>query len=86
MDWFIYMIRCVDGTLYTGVTTDVGRRYKEHASGGPKSAKYLRGRGPLVLVYQRLIGSRSEALIEERRVKRLPKYKKEALLDKLSSY
>lgn len=80
MTWFVYMIRCADGSLYTGVTTDVGRRFEEHASGSPKAAKYLRGRGPFVLVYSQAIGSHSEALVEERRIKRLKKSDKEALL------
>ena len=79
MTWFVYIIRCADGSLYTGVTTDVGRRFEEHSSGGPKAAKYLRGRGPFVLVYSHVIGSHSEALIEERRIKRLKKSDKEAL-------
>jgi putative endonuclease len=74
------MIRCADGSLYTGVTTEVARRFEEHSSGGPKAAKYLRGRGPFVLVYSRAIGSRSKALLEERRIKRLKKTDKEALL------
>jgi len=80
MNWFVYMIRCANGALYTGVTTDVERRFGEHASGGPKAAKYLRGRGPMVLVYSCQVGSRSEALVEERRIKRLKKSDKEALL------
>lgn len=80
MNWFVYMIRCADGSLYTGVTTDVARRFEEHPGGGPKAAKYLRGRGPFVLVYSQAIGSHLEALIEERRMKRLKKSDKEALL------
>lgn len=82
MTWFVYMIRCADGSLYTGVTTDVGRRFEEHASGGPKAAKYLRGRGPFALVYSQAIGSHSEALLEERRIKGLRKSGKEELLGK----
>lgn len=80
MTWFVYMIHCADGSLYTGVTTDVDRRFEEHSSGGSKAAKYLRGRGPFVLVYSCAIGSHSEALIEERRIKRLKKTDKQALL------
>ncbi len=80
MTWSVYIIRCGDGSLYTGITTDVERRFEEHAGGGPKAAKYLRGRGPLALVYRREVGSRSEALIEERRVKGLKRSDKEALL------
>ena len=49
--WFIYIIRCADGSLYTGITTDVSRRFAEHARSGPRAARYLRGRGPLTLVF-----------------------------------
>ena len=74
------MIRCGDDTIYTGVAIDVSRRLVEHQSGGPKSAKYTRGRGPLKLVYQRLVGSRAEACAEEYRIKQLTKAEKEAML------
>lgn len=80
MSWSVYMVRCADRSLYTGISTDVERRFAEHSEGGPKSAKYLRGRGPLTLVYQKSAGSRSEALIEELRLKRLSKSEKELLL------
>ncbi len=80
MIWHLYMIRCADGSLYTGITTDVARRFAEHSSGSPKSAKYLRGRAPLKLVYTIEVGTQSEALVEERRVKRLSKAQKIALI------
>ena len=80
MMWHIYMIRCADDSLYTGVATNVVRRFEEHNSGGPKAAKYVRGRGPLKLVYSKAIGTRSEALREELRIKRLTKAQKERLL------
>lgn len=76
MIWWVYIIRCADGSFYTGISTDVARRFEEHASGSPKSAKYLRGRAPLELIYHREVGTQSEALIEERRIKRLSKPKK----------
>jgi putative endonuclease len=79
-DWFVYMIRCRDASLYTGITTDVPRRFAEHQENGNTGAKYLRGRGPLTLVFQKSIGSRSIALSVERKVKKLPKTKKEELL------
>lgn len=78
--WSLYMIRCRDGELYTGVTTDVSRRFAEHQGGGPKAAKYLRGKAPLQLVYQELVGSRSEALKREIQVKKLTRQQKLALL------
>ena len=69
--WSVYIIRCGDGSLYTGIATDVERRFGENISQGPKSAKYLRGRLPLELVYRREIGNRSEASKEELRIKRM---------------
>ena len=80
MEWSIYMLRCGDDSLYTGVATDVARRLGEHQAQGPKAAKYLRGRAPLKLVYTREVGTRSEALKEEWRIKRLSREQKEALL------
>lgn len=76
--WYVYLIRCKDGSLYTGISTDVARRLDEHISG--KGAKYLRGRAPLNLVYQQAIGSRSEALIAEAAIKKLSKADKEVLI------
>lgn len=66
----VYLVRCRDGSLYTGIATDVARRIAEHEDGA-KGAKYLRGRGPLTLVYQQEIGDRSLASKIESRIKRL---------------
>ena len=79
-DWSLYLIRCADGSLYAGIAKDVERRLEEHRAGGPRGAKYLRGRGPLELVFQEKIGSRSLAARVERSVKRLRKPDKERLL------
>lgn len=76
--WWLYMIRCADQSLYTGITTDVNRRLKAHREG--RGARYLRGRGPLRLALQERIGDRSAALKLEARVKKLPRSQKEALL------
>lgn len=76
--WSLYLIRCSDGSLYTGVTTDVERRFREHCKG--TGAKYLRGRGPLTLEFHCRVGNRSDALRLEHLVKRLDKMQKEALL------
>lgn len=81
MIWSVYIIRCSDGSFYTGISTDVARRLEEHSSGSPKSAKYLRGRSPLELIYTEEIGSQSEATIEERRIKQLTKAQKVKLVD-----
>ena len=79
-DWHVYLIRCGDGTLYTGVATDVSRRLEEHRSGEGKGAKYLRGRGPLELVLERTVGPRGVALSVESRIKRLRRARKEELI------
>lgn len=74
--WSVYLLRCADGSLYTGIATDVLRRLAEHQE-GDKGAKYLRGRGPLQLVFHQEIGDRSLATMVEHRVKRFPKEHKE---------
>ncbi len=78
--WFVYIVRCRDGTLYTGIATDVRRRIAEHARHDGRGAKYLRGRGPFQLAFVRAIGARGMALKIESRIKRLPKARKEALI------
>ncbi len=76
--WHIYLVRCGNGALYTGIATDVARRLSEHRAG--KGARYLRGRGPLKLVFKRAVGGRSAALRLESRIKKLPKEGKERLI------
>lgn len=78
--WYLYILRCGDGTLYTGITTDVHRRLEAHRQG--RGAKYTRGRGPLELIYQEKCGTHSEALKRETAVKRLSRVEKEALIEK----
>ena len=78
--WFLYMVRCNDASLYTGITTDVERRFKEHQDGGIKAAKSLRGKGPLTLVLFEEMGDQSEALKIEYKIKQLPKLMKEQLV------
>jgi len=80
LDWHLYLIRCRDGSLYTGITTDVARRLAEHQENKGAGAKYLRGREPLVLVFQKKLGSRSMALGVESKVKKLSKARKEELI------
>ncbi|MGI9272019.1 MAG: GIY-YIG nuclease family protein [Woeseiaceae bacterium] len=75
----LYIIRCADGSLYTGIATDVARRFKEHKA-GPRGAKYLRGRGPLKLAFELPVGDRSAASRAEYQVKNLPKSDKELLI------
>lgn len=80
LDWHLYLVRCHDGSLYTGITTNVARRFAEHQENYGAGAKYLRGRGPLVLVFQKKLGSRSLALGVESKVKKLSKARKEELI------
>tara|TARA_R110001592_G_scaffold58770_1_gene177842 strand:- start:7038 stop:7295 length:258 start_codon:yes stop_codon:yes gene_type:complete len=74
-DYFVYIVECVDGTYYTGITTDIERRTMEH-NFSFKSAKYTRSRRPVKLVYSRKVGNRSEASKEEYRIKKLRRSKK----------
>ena len=72
------MVRCRDGSLYTGIATDVENRLADHRAN--KGAKYLRGRGPLKLVFKKRIGEKGRALKIEQQVKNLPRHKKEAIV------
>jgi putative endonuclease len=75
MGWFVYVLRCADKTLYTGVTTDVTRRLREHnaRTGG---ARYTRARQPVVLLYQEACETRSVAQIREAAIKKLSRAEK----------
>jgi putative endonuclease len=77
-DWYVYLVRCRDGSLYTGITSDVPRRFARHQAGD--GAKYLRGRGPLTLVFHRNLGEKGLALSLENKIKKLPKSQKEELV------
>lgn len=76
--WYIYILRCGDGSLYTGITVDIQKRLATHRSG--KGAKYTRGRGPLELVYIETCPSHSDALKREIQIKSLTRSEKEKLL------
>lgn len=79
MTWQLYILRCGDGTLYTGITDDIPRRLAAHRAG--KGAKYTRGRGPLELVYREECPDKSAALKRERAVKGLSRAEKLALIE-----
>ena len=79
MAWFVYLIECRDGSLYTGVAVDVDKRYAEHAAG--KGARYTRGRGPLRVLARRAYPDRAAASRAEWQLKRLPKPRKLAFFD-----
>ena len=76
--WKLYILRCADGTLYTGITTDVEKRLEAHRTG--KGAKYTRGRAPLELVYREECGDHSAALKREIEIKKLTREEKEKLI------
>ena len=75
--WWVYLVRRADDALYTGIATDVARRFEEHREG--RGARALRGRGPLELVASAQVGGRSLASKIEHRMKQLPKTEKERL-------
>ncbi len=75
MGWFLYVVRCSDGTLYAGITTDLARRVKEHNS-SPRGARYTRTRRPVEKVAQWPFPNRSLATKAERRFKRLSRKEK----------
>jgi predicted GIY-YIG superfamily endonuclease len=79
MDWFVYILRCGDDSLYTGITSDVERRLAMHRAG--KGAKYTRGRGPLTVVYREQLPDKSAALRRERAIKGLSRREKLALIE-----
>lgn len=79
MSYHLYILRCADSTLYTGITTDLIRRVEEHDASS-LGAKYTRGRGPMKLVYSKAFRDRSEASVEEARVKKLSRAEKLELI------
>jgi putative endonuclease len=81
--WHLYLIECVDGTLYTGVSTDVQRRFQQHLAG--KGARYTRSHKPLQLIASCPVGTRSEALRAELAIKKLPRENKIATMQLRSS-
>ena len=78
MSWYVYMLRCSDGSLYTGYTDDPERRFACHNSG--KGAKYTRSRLPVTLVYREECADKPTAMKREYAIKQLKKQQKEALI------
>jgi len=80
--WWLYLVRTADGSLYTGISTDVQRRFAEHENKDNKNkgAKALRGKAPLRLVFQIVVGNRSDALKLEYKVKQLSRAQKQELI------
>lgn len=78
-NWFVYILRCSDNSLYTGVTTDCERRLHEH-NHSPRGAKFTRARRPVTLTYNEEATNRSEAQCREAQIKRLSAAQKETLI------
>ena len=83
MDWTVYILRCGDGTLYTGITNDLNHRISEHESG--QGAKYTKGRGPFQLVYQETYDGRGPASQRENEIKSFDRKTKLTLIDSILS-
>lgn len=81
--WIVYIVRCKDGTLYTGITDDLEQRIAAHNAG--KGAKYTRGRGPVQVVYSEVCGDKSQALRTESQIKRLPRSEKIAMCSRYNT-
>jgi putative endonuclease len=79
--WSIYMIKTRMNTLYTGISLDVERRFKEHSGDNKKGARYLKGKGPLELMWQECVGSKSDALSLEYRIKKLNRRQNQSLIE-----
>lgn len=80
--YYLYILECVDKTLYTGITTDLARRVAQHNGEGKAGAKYTAGRRPVKLIYSKKFKDRGTATCEEARIKKLDRTKKIALCEK----
>ncbi len=80
MGWVVYILRCADSTLYTGIARNLKKRLAEHSSGAARAARYTRGRRPLKLVWQQRTKNRSQALKRESEIKGLRRAEKLALI------
>lgn len=80
--WFLYILECRDGVFYTGITKDIERRIKMHNSG--KASRFTRARRPVKVIYQETLGSRTQALVRECRVKTFSRKEKETLIGQSS--
>lgn len=83
--WSVYLIRCGDNSLYTGISNDVAKRFATHQAGTKQAAKYTRNRHPLKLVFTAEIGAKSCASKTEYYLKKLPKKTKELLVARKTS-
>lgn len=77
-NWWVYILQCGDGTLYTGIAMDIDERLAKHQAG--KGAKYTRGRGPLMVVHREFVGGKGAAVRRESAIKRLSRSGKMRLI------
>ena len=82
-NWFVYIARCADETLYTGITTDPKRRIEEHNKDNTKGARYTKSRRPVKLVFQESFDDRASASQREYEIKQLSRIQKMNLINKL---
>ncbi|NOX09399.1 MAG: GIY-YIG nuclease family protein [Gammaproteobacteria bacterium] len=82
VEWYVYILQCADHSFYTGITTDVNRRFEEHNNNNRLAAKYTRSRRPVTLLYQETVDSKSAALKRELAIKALNRQQKKALIQK----
>jgi len=78
--WYLYLVETAAGQLYCGITLDVNRRFQEHCSNGRRTARFLRGKGPLLLRFAALAGTHGDALRAEIQVKKLSRAQKLRLI------
>lgn len=76
MSWFVYILKCADGTLYTGITTNVEKRVAQHNGEKPGGAKYTAHKRPVEMCYVELAGTRSQATLRELEIKKLSRDRK----------
>jgi putative endonuclease len=80
MHWYVYMLRCCDGSFYTGITNDVSSRVAVHNNDKVRASKYVWSRRPATLVYTEPVTSRSDALVREAALKKLTRTEKQCLI------
>jgi len=84
MKWFVYILKCTDDSLYTGITNDPRKRFREHVSG--KGGRYTRSHRPVKIVYLERSSNRSKALKREARIKRMRKQDKSSLIKEQTNF
>lgn len=80
--WYVYILRCVDDTLYTGITNNIDRRLKAHNAG--TASKYTRSRRPVMMIYQEEAETKGDALRRELAIKTMTRSQKQSLIEQLN--